>query len=205
MEVIPAKIIYFQGSKSQNISINMTNKERMLVGEPYNAFDRELCLERMKARKLLKRFNMLMGEDENSQKEILFELLGCMGKQVWIEPPFYCDYGNNIYLGDKVFLNFNCTILDPARVTIGDRCFFGPNVQIYTASHPVDKAERARGTETAHEIHIENDVWVGGAAIILPGIRIGTGSVIGAGSVVTKNIPENVFAAGNPCKTVRKL
>ena len=183
----------------------MTNRERMLAGEPYNPFDKTLQAERQKTRKLLNRLNNLVGEDQKEQSKLIHLIIGQLGKRTWIEPPFFCDYGRNIILGDNVFFNFNCTILDPARVVIGDRCMFGPNVQIYTASHPLDREERARGTETAHEIHIGSDVWIGGAAIILPGVSIGSGSVIGAGSVVTKDIPENVFAAGNPCKTVREL
>lgn len=182
-----------------------TNRDRMLAGEPYNPFDRALGAERKKARKLLSRFNNLMGEEPREQNKLIQHLFGKMGKQSRIEPPFYCDYGSNISIGDRVFFNFNCTILDPAKVVIGDRCLFGPNVQIYTVSHPLDHVERAKGTETAHEIHISDDVWIGGAAIVLPGISIGTGSVIGAGSVVTKNIPEKVFAAGNPCKVIRDL
>lgn len=177
----------------------------MLSGEPYNAFDKELRIERQKARQLLNRFNGLTGDHQSEQNELIQQLFGRAGKNIWIEPPFYCDYGSNIYVGDRVFFNFNCTILDPAKVTIGDRCFFGPNVQIYTASHPLDKHERAQGVETAHEIYIGNDVWVGGGAILLPGVHVGEGSVIGAGSVVTRNIPANTFAAGTPCKKIKSL
>lgn len=187
------------------IDLKRTNRERMLAGEPYNPFDRTLRAERQKARQLLSRLNGLTGAEQAELKEVISQLLGKTGKQIWIEPPFFCDYGSNIELGDRVFINFNCTILDPARVLIGSRCMLGPNVQIFTASHPLDREERAKGTETAHEVRIGDDVWIGGAAVILPGVTIGSGSVIGAGSVVTKDIPENVFAAGNPCKVVKEL
>lgn len=177
----------------------------MLSGDPYNPFDRALVADRQRARRLLNRLNRMMGEESEEKENLIRELFGSVGNKVIIEPPFFCDYGKNIHLGDRVFFNFNCTILDPARVEIGDRCMFGPNVQIYTASHPMDAKERATGTETAHEIRIGNDVWIGGAAIILPGVTIGSGAVIGAGSVVTKDIPENVFAAGNPGKVIKQI
>jgi maltose O-acetyltransferase len=124
---------------------------------------------------------------------------------VWIEPPFYCDYGSNITLGDKVYFNFNCIILDIAPVVIGSGVMFGPAVQIYTATHPLNAAERNSGLEFGLPISIGDDVWVGGGAIICPGVKIGARSVIGAGSVVTKDIPEDVLAVGNPCRVIRAI
>lgn len=183
----------------------MTNKEEMLGGALYDAMDEELVTERQEARKILRELNESFGKDQSRQKQLLQKLFGRIGRESWIEVPFYCDYGSNIYLGEEVYFNFNCTILDPAKVKIGDRCLLGPNVQIYTATHPLESKERKKGLESAQEIFIDNDVWIGGAAIILPGIEIGSESVIGAGSVVTKNIPENVFAAGNPCKVIKKI
>ena len=137
--------------------------------------------------------------------KILKELIPESGKHFWIEPPFYCDYGSNITLGDNVFFNFNCVILDPAKVSIGDNALFGPNVQIYTATHPISYLERRRGLESAKEITIGSDVWIGGGVVIGPGLKIGSRSVIGAGSVLTKDIPEGVFAAGNPCRVLREI
>ncbi len=126
-------------------------------------------------------------------------------KDFWLQPPFYCDYGYNIKVGDKVFFNFNCVVLDVAEVIIGSRTLFGPNVQIYTATHPMNYKERASGLEFAKPIAIGEDVWIGGSAVICPGVSIGDRSVIGAGSVVTKDIPVDVFAAGNPSKVIRNL
>ena len=128
-----------------------------------------------------------------------------VGKEVWIEPPFYCDYGSNITLGDNVFFNFNCVVLDVTPVVIGSRVLFGPAVQIYAATHPLSAAERRSGLEAGKPVEIGDDVWVGGGAIICPGVQIGPESVIGAGSVVTRNIPARVLAAGNPCRVIREL
>jgi maltose O-acetyltransferase len=179
-------------------------KENMLAGRLYRAWDPLLIAERARARGLLSEINGAAGVDKETCNGLLRQLFGAMGKNVGIQPPFYCDYGKNIQLGDDVFFNFNCVILDPARVVIGDRSLFGPNVQIYTATHPMESAVRATGVEAAKEIHIGSDVWVGGSAVILPGVRIGSRSVIGAGSVVTKDVPENVVVAGNPARVIRK-
>ena len=122
-----------------------------------------------------------------------------------IEPPFFCDYGTNIELGDKVFFNFNCVILDVAKVTIGSNVMFGPAVQIYTATHPMDAEERRSGLEFAKPVRIGNDVWLGGGVIVCPGVTIGDAAVIGAGSVVVRDIPAGVFAAGNPCRVIREI
>jgi maltose O-acetyltransferase len=136
---------------------------------------------------------------------ILRQLIPHADKGLWMQPPFFCDYGYNIYTGEKVFFNFNCVVLDVTRVSIGSRTLFGPNVQIYTATHPLDADERASGLEYAKPVTIGSDVWVGGSAVICPGVSIGDRAVIGAGSVVTRDIPPNVFAAGNPCKILRQL
>jgi maltose O-acetyltransferase len=180
-------------------------KENMLAGRLYRSWDPLLIAEREQARELLLEINGAAGLDRETRSGLLRSLFGSVGKNVGIQPPFYCDYGKNIYLGDEVFLNFNCVILDPARVVIGDRSMFGPNVQIYTATHPMESAVRATGVEAAKEIHIGSDVWVGGSAVILPGVRIGSRSVIGAGSVVTKDVPEGVVVAGNPARVIRKV
>lgn len=182
-----------------------TEKEKMLAGELYDSTDPQLIAERRHARDLTRAFNNTSAGDGLQRKQILAELMGAMGKHAMIEPPFYCDYGYNIHLGDHVFFNFNCVVLDVMRVEIGSNTMFGPNVQIYTATHPLDAAERRSGLEFAKPIRIGSDVWVGGSAVIAPGVSIGDRSVIGAGSVVVKDIPADVFAAGNPCKVIRYL
>lgn len=182
-----------------------TEKDKMLNGELYNALDAQLSDERLKARLLLKELNDSSEDQVVEREKIVKTLLPNSGTDVWIQPPFYCDYGYNIVLGDKVFFNFNCVILDVMKVSIGSRTLFGPNVQIYTATHPVNYKERATGLEYAKPISIGEDVWVGGSTIICPGVTIGSRTVIGAGSVVTKDIPAGVIAAGNPCRVIRKL
>lgn len=182
-----------------------SEKQKMLAGELYDANDKELMADRTKTRLLLKAFNEV-GEDRMEERNgILRQLIPHGGAGLYIQPPFYADYGYNISTGDKVFFNFNCVILDVCAVRIGSRAMFGPAVQIYTATHPLNHIERASGLEYAKPITIGDDVWVGGGAVICPGVTIGNRSVIGAGSVVTKNIPDDVFAAGNPCKVIRAL
>ncbi len=175
----------------------------MLAGELYDALDPQLTNERIKARLLLKALNESREDEPETRTEILKELIPHAAAGLWLQPPFYCDYGYNIKLGERVFFNFNCVVLDVMPVTIGSRTLFGPNVQIYTAMHPMDHKERATGLEFAKPITIGEDVWIGGGAIICPGVTIGDRSVIGAGSVVTKDIPADVVAAGNPCKVIR--
>jgi len=182
-----------------------TEKEKMLAGELYNALDEQLSEERTKARLLLKKLNDASPDDAQTMLQVLNNLLPNAGKDLWIQPPFYCDYGYNIEAGEKVFFNFNCVVLDVMKVSIGSRTLFGPNVQIYTATHPLNYKERATGLEYAKPIIIGEDVWVGGGVIICPGVSIGNRSVIGAGSVVTRDIPDDVFAAGNPCRVIRSI
>lgn len=182
-----------------------TEKEKMLAGELYNALDSQLSDERLQARLLLKQLNDSHEDYPIERGRIIKELIPNAGEGLWLQPPFYCDYGYNIIVGEKVFFNFNCVVLDVMPVTIGSRTLFGPNVQIYTATHPMDHKERASGVEYAKPITIGEDVWVGGSVVICPGITIGDRCVIGAGSVVTKDIPAGVFVAGNPCKVIRKL
>ncbi len=176
----------------------------MLAGELYDPLDQQLAAERGSARVLCRRLNASGEEETEERARLLNELFGA-ATDAWIQPPFYCDYGTNISLGQKVFFNFNCVVLDVARVAIGDHVLLGPAVQIYTASHPMQAAQRRVGLECALPIVIGDDVWVGGAAIICPGVTIGARSIIGAGSVVTNEIPEDVLAAGNPCRVIRTL
>ena len=183
----------------------MTEKEKMLAGELYDAQDPQLVAERRRARDLLHALNASRDGQRELRLDVIRRLFGAAGEGAWIEPPFFCDYGSNIRLGDRVFFNFNCVVLDVAAVDIGSDVMFGPAVQVYTATHPLGAHERRKGLESAKPVTIHSDVWVGGGAILLPGVTIGARSVIGAGSVVTKDVPEGVFAAGNPCRVIRPL
>ncbi len=182
-----------------------TEKEKMLSGELYKAPDPELSKERLRARQLLKKLNESPEEDAENRKRIIAELIPDAGANLWLQPPFYCDYGTNLCIGDNVFFNFNCVVLDVMLVKVGSRTLVGPNVQIYTATHPMNHLDRAAGLEYARPVTIGEDVWIGGSAVICPGVTIGDRSVIGAGSVVTKDIPPDVFAAGNPCRVIREI
>lgn len=182
-----------------------TEKQKMLRGDLYNASDAKLIDERRKARFLIKRLNDSSDDEEGLRQKILKELIPDQGKALWVEPPFFCDYGINISVGDKVYFNFNCTILDVMKVSVGSNVLFGPSVQIYTALHPMNSAERASGLEFAKPVHVGSDTWIGGGVTICPGVTIGNRCVIGAGSVVTRNISDDTFAAGNPCRPIKSL
>lgn len=177
----------------------------MLDGALYIASDPELVEMRAKARNLFYRYNQIPVDNMEERKALLSEMFGKIGENIDIQTPFYCDYGTNIYAGENLFMNFNCIVLDCAKVTFGDNVACGPNVQIYTAYHPIIASERIKGPELASPISIGNNVWLGGGAIVCPGVTIGDNTTIGAGSVVTKNIPANVFAAGNPCRVIREI
>lgn len=181
-----------------------SEREKMLAGELYDALDKELVALRGRARELCANLYATREPDAVQRRQFLRELFGAGGDSVWMEPPFYCDYGVNIELGDRVFFNFNCVVLDACRVRIGSFSMFGPAVQIYTPLHPIDPVLR-RQQEFGRPVRIGEDVWVGGGAIILPGVTIGSGAVIGAGSVVTRDVSEYAFAAGNPCRIIRKI
>jgi maltose O-acetyltransferase len=181
-----------------------TEREKMLAGELYDPLDAELARARHRARDLCQDLNATREADRDARRRILTDLFGRGGESVWMQPPFFCDYGSNILLGQRVFFNFNCVVLDVCRVTIGDFTLFGPAVQVYTATHPMN-AELRRTQEFGKPVTIGSDVWVGGGAVICPGVTIGSKSVIGAGSVVTRDIPASVFAAGNPCRVIRPI
>ena len=181
-----------------------SEKTKMLAGQMYDASDAQLTADRHKAYSLCQQL-MALPIDSRERKA---ELLACLfGKAVTasITPPFFCDYGYNIELGDKAYFNFNCVILDVAPVLIGSNTLFGPGVHIYTATHPLAAAERRSGLEMAKPVAVGDDVWVGGGTIICPGVTVGDRSVIGAGSVITKCVPPGVLAAGNPCRVIRAL
>ncbi len=180
-----------------------TEKEKMLAGERYNIFDDELEAERTSAKQLLWRLNQ--SQEPREQRAILGELLGAIGTDSTLWPPFYCTYGKNISLGDHVFLNYGCTILDNNAVRIGNHVMIGPNVQIYTAAHDLEAETRNQGWEIAKPIEIQANVWIGGGAILLPGVTIGRNAVVGAGAVVTRNVPAYTVVAGNPARVIRKI
>jgi maltose O-acetyltransferase len=182
-----------------------SEKEKMLGGELYDPLDAELFAARRRARLLFKALNDTRDDEQEERARLIKELIPHAGEGVLVEPPFYCDYGTNITLGERVFFNFNCVVLDVAPVRIGSRVLFGPAVQVYAATHPLSAAERGTGLEAGRAVEIGDDVWVGGGAIICPGVRVGARTVIGAGSVVTRDVPEGVFAAGNPCRVVREV
>jgi maltose O-acetyltransferase len=181
-----------------------SERDKMLAGEPYDPFDAELVARRARARDLCQALNATAESEAEVRRGVLRDLFGGGGGTVWMQPPFFCDYGTNIELGERVFFNFNCIVLDVCRVRIGDYTLFGPGVQILTPVHPMN-AERRRREESGKPIDIGADVWVGGGALILPGVRIGSRAVIGAGSVVTRDVPDGVFAAGNPCRVIREI
>ena len=181
-----------------------TELDKMLAGQPYDPLDADLASKRARARDLCQALNATREADAEERRRLLVALFGRGGDTVWMQPPFFCDYGSNIELGERVFFNFNCVVLDVCPVRIGSFTLFGPAVQIYTALHPL-QAERRRREEYGEPVEIGSDVWVGGAAVILPGVRIGARAVIGAGSVVTRDVPEGVFAAGNPCRVLRPI
>ncbi|KAA8476122.1 maltose O-acetyltransferase [Arcticibacter tournemirensis] len=182
-----------------------TEKEKMIAGEMYDPLDKQLTEDRIQTRLLIKVLNETREDEPEKRGQILKELIPNAAAGLWLQPPFYCDYGYNIKIGAQVFFNFNCVVLDVAPVVIGSRTMFGPNVQIYTATHPLNHIERSSGREYARPIMIGEDVWVGGSVVVCPGVTIGDRSVIGAGSVVTKDIPADVFAAGNPCRVIRQI
>ncbi len=181
-----------------------SEREKMLAGELYDPLDAELIAGRERARDLCQALNATREVDEATRRRILRELFAKGGESVWMQPPFFCDYGSNIELGERVFFNFNCVVLDVCPIRIGSYTLFGPAVQIYTPMHPFN-AELRRKQEFGKPVEIGSDVWVGGGAIILPGVKIGSRTVIGAGSVVTRDVPDGVFAAGNPCRVIREI
>lgn len=177
----------------------------MLAGELYVAFDGELVEMHNRAQELLHRFNSSAPAQMSERQSIIRKLFGAIGTEFVVKPPFFCDYGANIFAGEKLFVNYNCVIIDCNEVRIGNNVLLAPKVQIYTATHPFEPELRRADLETALPVVIGDDVWIGGGAIVCPGVEIGSGTTIGAGSVVTKSIPPNVLAAGNPCRVIRSL
>jgi maltose O-acetyltransferase len=182
-----------------------TEKEKMLRGELYLASDEELRKERRRARMLTRLFNQTEETDIETRLALLSQLFGSLGEHSYVEPPFRCDYGYNIYVGERFYANFDCVILDICRVSIGKNCLMGPGVHIYTATHPIDAQERASGAEYGKPVIIGDNAWIGGRAVINPGLTIGNNVVIASGAVVTKDIPDDVVVGGNPAKIIKSL
>ena len=182
----------------------MNERDKMLHGELYDARDAWLLEARLRARRLTQRFNTMDPADTDGLKSVLGDLLGELGDDAWIEAPFHCDYGSQIRLGFRVFVNMGCVFLDAAPVTLGDDVQLGPLVQLLTSDHPRDPLDRARGLESARSISIGARAWLGGGVIVLPGVGIGTDTIVGAGSVVTRTLGPGVVAAGNPCRVVSR-
>lgn len=182
-----------------------SEREKMLAGELYDAGDPELSALRRRARQLIRRYNQSDEDEADLRGSLLRELFGATGKSISIEPPFRCDYGENIHLGENFYMNFGGIILDCNFVHIGANVQCGPSVQLLAATHPLSAAERIAGPELSAPITIGDNVWLGGGVIVCPGVTIGANTTIGAGSVVTRDIPANVFAAGNPCRVIRSL
>lgn len=183
-----------------------TEKDKMLAGKIYDAnYDQELVAARVDAKELCYDFNHARPSEEAKRQGIIRQLLGKTGNQFEITGPFYCDYGFNIEIGENFYANHNLVILDGAKVTFGDNVFVAPDCGFYTAGHPLDADRRNKGLEYAKPITVGNNVWFGGGVKVMPGVTIGDGAVIGGGSVVTKDIPANMIAVGNPCKPIREI
>lgn len=183
----------------------MTEWEKLRSGLQYDDFDPELFTLRIKAKKLFRAYNKTDDEELDKRRKLLTDLFESIGEDVWIEPDFRCEYGKNISIGNRTYINFGCVILDCAPVTIGEDVLMGPNIGIYPVNHSIDPDERSQGGCWGKPVHIGNKVWLGGDVKILSGVSIGDGSVIGTGSVVTKSIPAGVIAAGNPCRIIRPI
>ncbi|WP_114572027.1 maltose O-acetyltransferase [Exiguobacterium flavidum] len=185
--------------------MSITEKEKMIRGELYLAGDAELVADRKRAQRLCHQFNQLSVDFVPERKDILRELIGRTGESLYIEPSFKCDYGYNITLGERFYANYDCVILDICPVVIGNNCMLAPGVHIYTAAHPLDPVERNSGAEFGKPVTIGDNVWIGGRAVINPGVTIGDNVVVASGSVVVKDVPDNVVVGGNPARIIKHL
>jgi maltose O-acetyltransferase len=190
--------------RNEQVTQMKTEKEKMVAGELYDASDPILTAERGEARARLRQLNIDQYGDKAARRQIVAALLPNAAVDIYLEPPFFCDYGYNIYTGENVYFNFNCVLLDVAPIRIGGNSMFGPYVQIYTATHPLDAAERRKGPEYAKPITIGEDCWIGGGAIICPGVTIGDRAIVGAGAVVTKDVPADAIVGGNPARPLTR-
>ncbi|WP_313891043.1 maltose acetyltransferase domain-containing protein [Psychrobacillus sp.] len=182
-----------------------TEKEKMLAGELYNPADRELLKGRLNARSQTRIYNLTLETEEEQRTKLLKNLFGSTGKSLYIEPTIRCDYGYNIHVGENFYANFDCVFLDVCEIRIGDNCFIAPGVHIYTATHPLDPTERASGVENGKPVTIGHNVWIGGRAVINPGVTIGNNVVIASGAIVTKDVPDNVVVGGNPARIIKQI
>ena len=182
-----------------------SEKRKMIDGELYMAADPELVFDRTNARRLSRMFNQTDETEMEKRTEILRELFGSVGEGVYIEPTFRCDYGYNIHVGENFYANFDCIFLDVCEIRIGDNCFIAPGVHIYTATHPLNAQERISGAEFGIPVTIGDNVWIGGRAVINPGVKIGNNVVVASGAVVTKDVPDNVVIGGNPAKVIKYI
>ena len=182
-----------------------TETERMLAGEPYDPTAPELVADRARARDLVRRYNATTEAESDRRDALLRELFGVVADEAVVEPPVRCDYGYNVRVGDRFFANFGCVFLDVAPVEFGDRCLLGPGVHVYTPTHPIDPEERATGLERGRPVTVGDDVWIGGHAVITPGVSVGDGAVVAAGAVVTKDVPARTVVGGNPASVIREV
>lgn len=182
-----------------------TEKEKMLRGELYFAGDEELVRDRVNARRLTRLYNETLETEFGVRTELLQELFGTVGKGAYVEPTFRCDYGYNIHVGDNFYANFDCVFLDVCEIRIGNNCFIAPGVHVYTATHPLNAKERTSGAEFGKPVVIGDNVWIGGRAVINPGVKIGHNVVIASGAVVTKDVPDNVVVGGNPARAIKEI
>jgi maltose O-acetyltransferase len=182
-----------------------SEREKMLRGEFYDASDPQLVAERARARELTREYNRTTGNDPDRRERILEELFGSVKGDLFVEPPFRCDYGSNVHVGEDFYANFDCVILDVCRVEFGDDCLLGPAVHVYTATHPLAADERAAGLEYGNPVTVGDGVWIGGRAVLNPGVTIGDGAVIASGAVVTGDVPPDVVVGGNPADVIREI
>ena len=182
-----------------------SEKAKMLAGELYDPRDPELVADRERARELVGLYNRTETTDRESRELLLEELFGSVGERPTVEPPFRCDYGEQIAVGDRFFANFGCVFLDICEITVGDRCLLGPSVHVYTATHPLDAESRAAGQEYGKPVTVGDDVWIGGQAVLNPGVEVGDRSVVASGAVVTRDVPDDVIVQGNPAEVVKEL
>lgn len=184
----------------------MTEKDKRNLGILYDAnYDKELLKEMEQCKELCYEYNLLRPSETDEKRKLLGLLLGKIKGDITIQPPFWCDYGYNIEVGENFYANHNCIMLDGAKITFGDNVFVAPDCGFYTAGHPIDAERRNKGLEYAYPITVGNNVWFGGGVKVMPGVKIGSNVVVGSGSIVTKDIPDNVIAAGNPCRVIREI
>ncbi len=182
-----------------------TETAKMLAGEPYDPLDPALVADRERARDLTRRYNRTRAGDDEERRRLLEELFGTGGGSAAVEPPFRCDYGYNLHVGEGFFANFDCVFLDVCRIDVGRNCFVGPGVHLYTATHPLDAEERTSGVESGAPVSIGDDVWMGGRAVLTPGVSVGDRAVVAAGAVVTGDVPDDVVVGGNPARVIQEL